>query len=105
MNSMMKATCMQLHQYYESHLTINHSSLPALNPGPLPRLYIELGETRLEAPTAIRDPEVELAERAFSSRSVPAPPAPPLELTKSGKPLTKKQQKEAGTTDYTLIRF
>jgi len=72
----------------------SYPSLPALDPGPLPKLYIRLGETRLDAPTAIRDPEVELAEKASSQRSVPAPPVPPPELTKSGKPLTKKQQKE-----------
>ena len=42
----------------------------------------------------MRDPDVELAEKATSSRAVPAPPLPPPELTKSGKPLTKKQKKE-----------
>ena len=35
-----------------------------------------------------------MAEKATSSRAVPAPPIPPPELTKSGKPLTKKQKKD-----------
>lgn len=42
----------------------------------------------------MRDPGVELAEKASSSREVPAPPIPPPELTSNGKPLTKKQKKE-----------
>jgi len=42
----------------------------------------------------MRDPEVERAERATSSTSLPAPPIRPEELTKSGKQLTKKEKKE-----------
>jgi hypothetical protein len=42
----------------------------------------------------MRDPDVELATAAAASRSVPAPPIPPPELTSSGKPLTKRQKKE-----------
>jgi len=42
----------------------------------------------------MRDPDVELALAAVASRSVPAPPIPPPELTSSGKPLTKRQKKE-----------
>ncbi|KAF8964203.1 Fcf2 pre-rRNA processing-domain-containing protein [Flammula alnicola] len=68
--------------------------LPALNPGYLPPLYIQLGATRFDGPSSIRDPEVERIERATASTSAPAPPIPPEELTKSGKPLTKKQKKE-----------
>ncbi|KAG5648292.1 hypothetical protein DXG03_004864 [Asterophora parasitica] len=42
----------------------------------------------------MHDPDVASAERASSSRAVPAPPVPPPELTKSGKPLTRKEKKE-----------
>lgn len=68
--------------------------LPPLNPGRLPPAYFTLGESRLEGPSSMRDPGVELAEKASSSREVPAPPIPPPELTSNGKPLTKKQKKE-----------
>ncbi|KDR82715.1 hypothetical protein GALMADRAFT_134283 [Galerina marginata CBS 339.88] len=68
--------------------------LPRLDPGNLPLPYIKLGQTRLDGPSSIRDPEVEFAEQATAFSSAPAPPIPPPELTKSGKPLTKKQKKE-----------
>ncbi|KAJ6619500.1 Fcf2 pre-rRNA processing-domain-containing protein [Mycena sp. CBHHK59/15] len=67
--------------------------IPPLNPGILPRPYFTLGKSRNE-PSSIRDPDVELAEKASSSYVVPAPPIPPPELTKSGKPLTKRERKE-----------
>jgi len=67
--------------------------LPKLNPGLLPS-YITLGKTRFDGPLSMRDPEVERAERASGSTAVPAPPIRPAELTKSGKPLTKKEKKE-----------
>jgi len=67
--------------------------LPKLNPGLLPS-YITLGKTRFDGPLSMRDPEVERAERASGSTSLPAPPIRPAELTKSGKPLTKKEKKE-----------
>ncbi|GLB38446.1 putative fcf2-domain-containing protein [Lyophyllum shimeji] len=68
--------------------------LPPLDPGALPPAYIELGESRFDGPSSVRDPDVELAEKATSSRAVPAPPIPPPELTKSGKPLTHREKKE-----------
>ncbi|KAG6850728.1 hypothetical protein H0H93_009351 [Arthromyces matolae] len=68
--------------------------LPQLDPGGLPAPYFELGETRFDGPSSMRDPDVESAERASSSRSVPAPPVAPPELTKSGKPLTRREKKE-----------
>ena len=68
--------------------------LPKLNPGLLPPSYITLGKTRFDGPLSMRDPEVERAERATSSTSLPAPPIRPEELTKSGKQLTKKEKKE-----------
>ncbi|KAG5638261.1 hypothetical protein H0H81_001030 [Sphagnurus paluster] len=72
----------------------NSKTLPPLDPGALPRSYFELGDTRFDGPSSMYDPDVELAEMASSSRAVPAPPIPPPELTKSGKPLTKKEKKE-----------
>jgi hypothetical protein len=68
--------------------------LPKLNPGLLPPSYITLGKTRFDGPLSLRDPEVERAERATGSTSLPAPPIRPEELTKSGKQLTKKEKKE-----------
>jgi len=73
--------------------TIFVRPLPKLNPGLLPS-YITLGKTRFDGPLSMRDPEVERAERASGSTSLPAPPIRPAELTKSGKPLTKKEKKE-----------
>lgn len=74
--------------------TVYPSLLPRLDAGSLPRSYIKLGATRWDGPSSIRDPAVEVAEKATASISVPAPPLPPAELTKDGKPLTKKQKKE-----------
>ncbi|KAI0287957.1 Fcf2 pre-rRNA processing-domain-containing protein [Russula brevipes] len=68
-------------------------SLPPLDPGTLPPSYITIGENPDDAPSAIRDLDAERAMKASSSLSVPAPPASPPELTKSGKPLTKKEKK------------
>ncbi|KAG6841965.1 hypothetical protein C0991_004456 [Blastosporella zonata] len=68
--------------------------LPQLDPGTLPPAYFELGASRHDGPSKMRDPDIELAERASSSRAVPAPPIAPPELTKSGKPLTRKEKKE-----------
>ncbi|KAJ7095955.1 Fcf2 pre-rRNA processing-domain-containing protein [Mycena belliarum] len=69
------------------------AKLPSLDPGVLPRPYFTLGKRR-GGPSSMRDPDVELAEKASSLHVVPAPPIPPPELTKSGKPLTKRERKE-----------
>ncbi|TFL02334.1 Fcf2 pre-rRNA processing-domain-containing protein [Pterulicium gracile] len=81
--------------------------IPSLNPGPLPRAYFELGKTRRDPSSLVLDPEVELSQRAASSIVAPAPPRPPPELTKSGKPLTKKEikslkRKTAGSDWFNL---
>ncbi|KAI9443480.1 Fcf2-domain-containing protein [Lactarius indigo] len=67
--------------------------LPPLDPGTLPPSYITFGKSPYDAPSAIRDLDAERVMKSSSSRSVPAPPAPAPELTKSGKPLTKKEKK------------
>lgn len=47
----------------------------------------------------MRDPEVEEVEKkASSSRAIVSPPLPPPELTKTGKPLTKREKKEVPLT-------
>jgi hypothetical protein len=68
-------------------------SLPPLDPGTLPPSYITLGKTLNDAPLAVRDLDAERVMELASSLAAPAPPAPPPELTKSGKPLTKKEKK------------
>jgi len=68
-------------------------SLPPLDPGSLPQPYITLGERPNDAPSAIRDLDAERAMKASSSISAPTPPVPPPELTRSGRPLTKKEKK------------
>jgi len=90
-----------------TYIVYIHSPIPKLNPGPLPVPYI----TRLKPVSgsskrksqesslasrliSIRDPELEKLEKATAFLDGPAPPIPPPELTKSGKPLTKKQRKE-----------
>lgn len=45
----------------------------------------------------MRDPDIELAEKASSSYVVPAPPIPPPELDRSGRPLTKREKKDVIT--------
>ncbi|ESK95048.1 deoxynucleotidyltransferase terminal-interacting protein 2 [Moniliophthora roreri MCA 2997] len=68
--------------------------LPELDPGTVPTPYFTLGKGRNEGPSSLRDPEIERVETSTSSLDMPAPPVPPPELTKSGKPFTKKQKKE-----------
>ena len=75
--------------WFSSHLR----GLPPLDPGALPPSYITFGESPNDAPSAIRDLDVERLMESSSSRSAPAAPVPPPELTKSGKPLTKKEKK------------
>lgn len=68
--------------------------LPALDTGSLPAPYITLSEDRIAGPSKLRDPDVEQAQRAASSISAPAVPAPPPEVTADGKRLTKKEAKQ-----------
>ena len=70
------------------------SSLPSLDPGVISDVH-DL-EPFLPA-SSRRDPALAIAEKATSSLSVPQAPVPPPELTKSGKPLTKREKKEVHT--------
>ncbi|KAF8991595.1 Fcf2-domain-containing protein, partial [Hymenopellis radicata] len=67
--------------------------LPPLDPGTLPLPYFELGEGKHARPKTFRDPDIELAQKSFAEYRAPAPPIRPPELSKSGKVLTKKEQK------------
>jgi len=67
--------------------------LPKLDPGVLPSPYFIFDKSGKSRPSLIRDAEVEKLEQRSSSLHVPAPPIPPPELTKSGKPLTRKERK------------
>ncbi|KAL0581016.1 dTDP-fucopyranose mutase [Marasmius crinis-equi] len=68
--------------------------LPPLDPGPIPEPYFQLGKDRNEG-SSLRDPDAELADKKASIlASVPAPPIRPPELSKSGKPITKRERKE-----------
>jgi len=67
--------------------------LPPLDPGLLPTSYIELGETRKAGPSKVRDIDAERAEKVTSTITAPSRPTLARELTKNGKPLTKKQVK------------
>ncbi|KAJ7644053.1 Fcf2 pre-rRNA processing-domain-containing protein [Roridomyces roridus] len=69
-----------------------HAQIVQLDPGALPRPYFTLGK-RKDEPSSMRDPDVERAEQASAAYTVPAPPIPPPELTKSGKALTKRERK------------
>jgi len=72
---------------------IQEAPLPSLDPGDLPSIYIELNQTKKSDHSKVRDLEAERAENATANISVPAAPPPPPELSKSGKPLTKKERK------------
>jgi len=91
--SVLKYAFLILYRFPVAQLSYCQSSLPPLDPGSLPTPYISLGKAPNDPPSAIRDLAAERAMKSSSSLSVPTPPAPPPELTKSGKPLTKKEKK------------
>jgi hypothetical protein len=75
------------------HWAHSYRPIPSLDPGKLPKPYIEVGKS-IHDSTVARDPDAERFESQTGSVLVPQPPIPPPELTKSGKPLTKKEKKE-----------
>ncbi|PCH40018.1 Fcf2-domain-containing protein [Wolfiporia cocos MD-104 SS10] len=77
----------------EEELRLEGGSLPALNPGTLPDPYIKFDGPRKFAPSAVRDLNIERSQKATASITTPAAPAPPPEVTSTGKPLTKKERK------------
>ena len=91
--SVLKYAFLILYRFPVAQLSYCQRSLPPLDPGTLPTPYIALGKTPNNPPSAIRDLDAERVMKSSSSLSVPTPPAPPPELTKSGKPLTKKEKK------------
>lgn len=73
---------------------LNDTPLPPLDPGKLPETYFDLDDEQPKAGSSrLRDPSAQIAAKAASALDVPAPPTAPPELTKSGKPLTKKERK------------
>ncbi|TFY68809.1 hypothetical protein EVG20_g3403 [Dentipellis fragilis] len=72
--------------------TSEQQNLPPLDPGTT-KPYITFGATRRDGPSSLHDPDAEQTEQSTSALVAPAPPLPPPELTRSGKPLTKKEKK------------
>ncbi|OSD07555.1 Fcf2-domain-containing protein [Trametes coccinea BRFM310] len=68
--------------------------LPPLDASSLPSPYIILPDGPKAGPSQLRDPDVEHVQKAASSISAPAVPAPPPEVTADGKRLTKKEAKK-----------
>ncbi|KAJ2978324.1 hypothetical protein NUW54_g11300 [Trametes sanguinea] len=68
--------------------------LPPLDASSLPSPYIILPDGPKAGPSKLRDPDVEHVQKAASSISAPAVPAPPPEVTADGKRLTKKEAKK-----------
>ncbi|KAI6128830.1 Fcf2 pre-rRNA processing-domain-containing protein [Pisolithus croceorrhizus] len=62
--------------------------LPPLDPGKLPPAYLEFGESRHEAPSRVRDPDVAQTEAATAAAAMPAPPPEPKPAG-----LTRRQMK------------
>jgi hypothetical protein len=91
-----------LYPYPLAWFSFHSRSLPPLDPGTLPNSYITLGKTLNDAPLAVRDLDAERVMESSLSLSTPAPPAPPPELTKSGKPLTKKEKKAVSQSRFIL---
>jgi len=71
---------------------LQEGELPPLDPGAISKTYFEFGKSRSKGAPSIRDPDVEKIKKA--ALSIPEPPRRPSELTKSGKPLTKKEKKK-----------
>ncbi|KAI0923251.1 hypothetical protein AcV5_007433 [Taiwanofungus camphoratus] len=67
--------------------------LPLLDTGSLPTPYMKLAESRKAGPSTIRDLDLERVEQAASSLTAPAVSIRPPALTKSAKPLTKREKK------------
>lgn len=68
--------------------------LPTLDPGALPAPYIEVGSSKKPQPSKLHDVDNAQAEKVASKKKIPELPAPPPEMNKDGKPLTKKELKE-----------
>jgi hypothetical protein len=75
--------------------------IPSLNPGKLPQTYFDLGQSG-SSKSLVYDPDVERLKQMTTGIVAPAPPIPPPELTKSGKPLTKKEKKAVWAIVYQL---
>jgi hypothetical protein len=79
---------------------IHSESLPPLDPGTLPKAYLNLDRNAKSSSNG--DPEIEKAQKAVTF-SAPQPPAAPAELLKTGKPLTKKERKAVSTSEFLTL--
>lgn len=66
--------------------------LPLLDPGLLPATYIEM-DSNQAGPSKLRDLDAEQVEKSSSKLKAPHVTRIVPELSKSGKPLTKKEKK------------
>ena len=85
--------------------------LPKLNPGKLPESYFTFETAKNGKITHARDVEVDKIEslaststKTASQQYLPAPPPPPPKVGKSGKSLTKKEERAVRfSTNWTDI--
>ena len=77
-------------------------SLPPRDPGALPKAYLNLDRNAKSSSNG--DPEIEKAQKAVTF-SAPQPPAAPAELSKTGKPLTKKERKAVSAFIHILTKL
>lgn len=80
------------HLYLQPSLNSVYSPLPSLNPGLLPKPYIELGNDKKGIRAKLRDLDVEQVEKDSSS-ATPKGLLPPPSAAPVGKSLTKKEKK------------
>ncbi|KAI0081578.1 Fcf2-domain-containing protein [Panus rudis PR-1116 ss-1] len=83
----------RLNENGEGEDDITRKPLPTLEPGSLPQPYIEVGSSKKPRAAKLHDIDSEQAEKVASKKKLPELPAPPPELNKDGKPLTKKELK------------
>ncbi|KAI6114019.1 Fcf2 pre-rRNA processing-domain-containing protein [Pisolithus sp. B1] len=76
--------------------------LPPLDPGKLPPAYLEFGESRHEAPSRVRDPDVAQTEAATAAAAMPAPPPEPKPAGLTRRQMKAAKQKTAGPNWFDL---
>ncbi|KAI6014845.1 Fcf2 pre-rRNA processing-domain-containing protein [Pisolithus microcarpus] len=76
--------------------------LPPLDPGKLPPAYLEFGESRHEAPSRVRDPDVAQTEAATAAAAMPAPPPEPKPAGLTRRQMKAAKQKTAGPDWFDL---
>jgi hypothetical protein len=72
--------------------------LPRLKVTKQPSTYFPVDTAASGSYLSIKNPDVESMEKLVASLPAPTPPVPPPELSKSGKPLTKREKREVGVS-------